>query len=437
VNAGLWEDSGVDEQATATAFAGRDAELDRLCDALGALDTMGARTVLIGGEAGIGKTRLVEEFRDRARAAGTLVAAGVCTPAVGGGLPYAPVVGVLRDLSRQLDEATAAAMLTPARQGLGLLDTHSAGPMEGVTTPSEMGKTRLFETLLNCFASLAERNRVVLVFEDLHWADSASVEVIDFLARNLGASPLLLIGTYRRDELEHDRSVSRMLAELGRHRAASQLDLAGLERDATAVLMAGILGHQPDWALLEAVHARCEGNPFFAEELTAARDATSLPAVLRNVIMLRVDRCTATARHVAAVVATALDRFPPARRSLRSRCGASRECDRGSGGASRTYRRRPVALPVSPRPATRRGRRRPVAHRARSTSPPARRRADREPRAAGRGPGTRRGRAGRTLVAGQRMVDCSACIDHGRRCDGRSSRDARGLRSLRTCRVGL
>ncbi len=305
MSAGLWEDSGVGEQATGTAFAGRQAELDLLCDTLGSLDATGARTVLIGGEAGIGKTRLIEEFRDRARAAATLVAAGVCTPAVGGGLPYAPVVGVLRELSRQLDEPTAAAILTPARQGLGLLDTHSEGPREDATTPSEMGKTRLFEALLNCFTLLAERSRVVVVFEDLHWADSASVEVIDFLARNLGGSPVLLVGTYRRDELEQEQSVSRMLAELGRHRAVSQLELTGLELDATAALMAGILGHQPEWALLEAVHARCEGNPFFAEELTAARDATSLPAALRNVIMLRVDRCTANARHVAAVVAAA------------------------------------------------------------------------------------------------------------------------------------
>ena len=118
---------------------------------------------------------------------------------------------------------------------------------------------------------------MVVVFEDLHWADSASVEVIDFLARNLGASPLLVIGTYRRDELDQDRATARMLAELGRHRAVSQLDLAGLDRDATAVLMAGILGQHPDWPLLDAVHARSEGNPFFVEELTAARDATSLP----------------------------------------------------------------------------------------------------------------------------------------------------------------
>jgi pentatricopeptide repeat protein len=301
VSDGLWDHGVVSEPSFGATFAGRAAELDRLWGAFVALDTTGTRVVLIGGEAGIGKTRLVDEFRDRARAGGTLVAAGVCTPAEGGGLPYGPVVGVLRDLSRQLDDATAAAILAPARQGLGL-DGATVAPA-GATIVSEMGKTHLFEALLGCLKSLAERSRVVIVFEDLHWADSASVEVIDFLARNLDASPLLLIGTFRTDELSHDQS--RTFAELGRHRAVSQLDLKGLDRDAIAVLMSGILGQAPEWALLDAVHARCDGNPFFAEELTAARDAKALPSVLRNVIMLRIERLTPAARHLAAVVAVA------------------------------------------------------------------------------------------------------------------------------------
>ncbi|HWS46551.1 MAG TPA: AAA family ATPase, partial [Acidimicrobiia bacterium] len=283
-------------------FAGRGAELDLLCGALGALGTTGARTVLIGGEAGIGKTRLIEEFRDRARAAGSLVAIGVCTPAEGGGLPYGPVVGVLRDLSRQLDEATVAAILAPVRRRLGLDDDTSRDP---AALASEMRKTNLFESLLSCFIALTERSPVVVVFEDLHWADSASVEVIDFLARNLGASPLLLCGTYRHDELDQDQSQTRLLAELGRHRAVSQLELTGLDVDATATLMRGILGRQPEWTLLDAVQARSEGNPFFAQELTAARGTTSLPSALRQVIMMRVDQLAPEARHVAAVVAAA------------------------------------------------------------------------------------------------------------------------------------
>jgi len=302
VSGPLWDHYLMRGPRSETTFAGRDAELDLLCGALGALEATGARTILVGGEAGIGKTRLIEEFRLRARAAGSLVASGVCTPTEGGGLPYGPVVGVVRDLSRQLDEATAAAILARARRRLGL-DDDPSGISAGLA--NEMGKTHLFEALLSCFAALAERSPVVIVFEDLHWADSASVEVIDFLARNLDTSPLLLVGTFRRDDLEQDQTQARLLAELGRHRAVSQLELTGLDVDATGILMHGMLGREPEWALLEAVYARSGGNPFFAEELTAARDATSLPSALRQIIMMRVEQLGPASRHVAAVVATA------------------------------------------------------------------------------------------------------------------------------------
>jgi DNA-binding CsgD family transcriptional regulator/tetratricopeptide (TPR) repeat protein/nucleoside-triphosphatase THEP1 len=284
------ERSDPPESVSGSTFAGREVELDLLLAALGDLDRSGARTVLIGGEAGIGKTRLVEELRSRARADGTLVATGVCTPTEGGGLPYGPVVGVLRDLSRRLDDETVASLLGPARVRL---------------EQPEINKKNVFEALLECLVALGERSRVVVVFEDLQWADAASVGLVDFLARNLGDSPVLLVGTHRTDELDDGRGLSRTLTELGRHRAVSQIELAGLDRDSISAVMVGILGRQPDWVLLDAVHNRCGGNPFFAEELTAARDTSSLPSVLRNVIMVRVERLTPAARHVVALAATA------------------------------------------------------------------------------------------------------------------------------------
>src|SRR3974390_1352287 len=137
----MWDNLRVGEPDAGRTFAGRDADLDRLFDSLVALDAGGARTVLLGGEAGIGKTRLIEEFRDRARSEGTIVTVGVCTPAEGGGLPYGPVVGVLRDLSRQLDEPAAAAILAPARRGLGLHDSLPDRPAHGAPAPTQTGRT--------------------------------------------------------------------------------------------------------------------------------------------------------------------------------------------------------------------------------------------------------------------------------------------------------
>src|SRR5262249_43314133 len=151
-------------------FVGRERELDALVSMLGELDVSGARTALVAGEAGIGKTRLVDELRERARVAGARVAIGVCTPAEGGGLPYGAVVGAMRDIARQLDEPTATSVLGAARRTLGL-----DADVERVA-PDELVKTHLFEALLDACTRLAERSRLVLVFEDLHWADSASIE---------------------------------------------------------------------------------------------------------------------------------------------------------------------------------------------------------------------------------------------------------------------
>jgi len=110
----------------------------------------------------------------------------------------------------------------------------------------------------------------VLVFEDLQWADSASIEVIDFLTRNLHDNPVLLVATYRADEVERGGALRRLLAELSRHARVSQVELSGLDRVEIATLLSGIVGGSPDWTLVDAVLTRSGGNPFFAEELAAA-----------------------------------------------------------------------------------------------------------------------------------------------------------------------
>jgi DNA-binding CsgD family transcriptional regulator/tetratricopeptide (TPR) repeat protein len=289
----LWQDRTV-ERPSATVFVGREGELDELLTTVGALESTGARTVLIAGEAGIGKSRLVAELLDRARSSGLLTAVGVCTPTSGGGLAYAPFVGALRDIGRQLDAPAADAMLAPARRALGLDDTGT-----------DFNLLRRSEAVLACFDALGERRRTIVVFEDLHWADAASLEMLDFLTRNLGAAPVCIVVTYRNDEVDHGGVLGSTLAELVRHRAVIQLELQGLDRDATATLMSGMLDEPPDWALLDAVHARSGGNPFFAEELTAARNTPALPTTLRNVVMFRIERLSADARTVVAVAAAA------------------------------------------------------------------------------------------------------------------------------------
>jgi DNA-binding CsgD family transcriptional regulator/tetratricopeptide (TPR) repeat protein len=299
----MWNTLAVAEQGSSGAFVGRVAELDRLESALAALPERGAATVMLGGDAGMGKSRLIEEFCARARSRGSLVAIGACTPAEGGGLPYGPVVGVLRDVARQLPAGDVAGVLGFAQRSLGL-----AAPIESdadAAPTSGLVKTKMFEALLQSVEALAARASVVLVFEDLQWADSASIEVIDFLTRNLHDNPVLLVATYRADEVERGGALRRLLAELGRHNRVSQLELPGLDRVEIARLLTDIVGGAPDWTLVDAVLTRSGGNPFFAEELAAARHAKALPTVLRNVVMMRIERLSTQASHVVGVAAAA------------------------------------------------------------------------------------------------------------------------------------
>lgn len=297
----MWNTFAVAEQGSSGTFVGRVAELDRLESALAALPERGAATVMLGGDAGMGKTRLIEEFCARARSRGSLVALGACTPAEGGGLPYGPVVGVLRDVARQLPAGDVAEVLGFAQRSLGLV-----APMQSdaeAAPTSGMVKTKLFEALLQSVETLAARASVVLVFEDLQWADSASIEVIDFLTRNLHDIPVLLVATYRADEVERGGALRRLLAELGRHNRVSQVELSGLDRVEIATLLTDIVGGSPDWTLVDAVLTRSGGNPFFAEELAAARHVKALPTVLRNVVMMRIERLSTQASHVVGVAA--------------------------------------------------------------------------------------------------------------------------------------
>jgi DNA-binding CsgD family transcriptional regulator len=305
VDVGTRETGQMGHRVSCPEFVGRAEELDLLGAAFDAVADGRAMTVIVGGDAGVGKTRLVEEFCERARARGAVTAAGVCVP-TDGGLPYGPVVGILRDLVRQLGESTVADIFSPLTWGLGSGGPGLGGDMYS-TVPrmaDELAKTRLFESILTCFTRLAERSVMVLVFEDLHWADSASAELLSFLTRNLGDTRVLLIDTYRSEELGRDHPLRPWLGELSRHVRVTPLHLEGLDRDEMVRLIEGIVGQQPEWALVEAVWARSQGNPFFAEELTAARHSPSLSAELQGVIMTRVAALGKEAQQLLRVAAT-------------------------------------------------------------------------------------------------------------------------------------
>jgi DNA-binding CsgD family transcriptional regulator len=293
----------VGRRVSSPEFVGRTEQLGVLSEAFELAAGGRSTTLLIGGDAGVGKTRLIEEFGAFARANGALVATGVCVPTDGGGLPHAPAVGIVRDLIGQLDEATTEPSFGSIAQALGI--EHGDHKLGEAPQPDNSAKTRLFESILTLVTRLARNAPVVFVFEDLHWADSASAELLGYLVRNLTDTKALLLVTYRAEEVLRDHPLHGWLTELTRHPRTTQLKLSGLDRGETASLIGGILGQQPTWALVDAVWARSQGNPFFAEELTAARDDPSLSPELQGVILSRVEALARPTQQVLRVVATA------------------------------------------------------------------------------------------------------------------------------------
>jgi DNA-binding CsgD family transcriptional regulator/tetratricopeptide (TPR) repeat protein len=297
----------VSFRVSSPTFVGRVEQLDALSAALDEASDGRATAVIVGGEAGIGKTRLVAEFAGRARTAGALVLTGGCAP-IDGGLPYGPILGVLRDAVRQVGDPTAEALLGRLAPGAEARDSERvdpAGSFPALHPSEEWAKARLFESILAWCTTLARSNPLVVVLEDLHWADSVSTELVSFLTRNLADAPVLIVGTYRPEDLGRGHRLRPWLGELGRHPNAAVITLDGLSRDEMSDLIGGILGQEPDWALLDAVWARSQGNAFFAEELTAARRSTSLSAELRGVIMTRVEGLSDVALGVLRLVAVA------------------------------------------------------------------------------------------------------------------------------------
>jgi DNA-binding CsgD family transcriptional regulator/tetratricopeptide (TPR) repeat protein len=283
-------------------FVGRRDSLSLLDASFDQARAERASMVLVEGDAGIGKSRLVGEFCQRL-GEDVAVATGACVPMIDGGLPYAPVVGILRTLGRRPGPAVTD----------GPLDTLLARPQSSDPGPrasrggldDTLAKTMLFESILGCLVELAHEIPVVLVFEDLQWADSATGELLHFLVRNLDDARVLILGTYRGDELGRDHPLRGTLDEIGRSPTVGHIRLDGLARDETAELIEAILGQAPDWTLLDAVSARSQGNPFFVEELTAARHSPTLQPELREVVTARVQTLPDETQHLLQLVAAA------------------------------------------------------------------------------------------------------------------------------------
>src|SRR6266496_3342322 len=301
------DDDRVSARVTSPVLVGRSDELRLLG---GVLDRAAAgefALAAIGGEAGIGKTRLSMVAGERARQQGFKVLTGGCLDIGESTVPYAPLLEALRQLWTELDSDALTEVFGSASAELGSLIPELGPPMAADAAP---GAGRVFELLRGVLQRLAQRQPVLVVIEDLHWADHATRDLLRYLSRNLRA-PAALITTYRSEELSQRYPVRKLVADLHRHPGCQHLQLPPLTEAELRELADAILGHPAAPDLVRELAARAQGNPFYAEELLAARDQGMLiPEVLRNLLLLRVAELGPDVRRMLRIAAVAGTRVP-------------------------------------------------------------------------------------------------------------------------------
>ncbi|MDX6716743.1 MAG: hypothetical protein QOH30_3301, partial [Baekduia sp.] len=282
--------SSMPARVTSDAFIGRRVELTHLDAALSVARTGHAGLLFVAGESGVGKSRLLDHFADRAEAGDVRVLWGDCIDLGDSELPYAPIVSALRSLVRRGHPVFDA--LGPARGELARLLPELGTPADLLVEPyAGSAQGRLFELLLMVFERLCRESPVLLVIDDLHWADRSTRDFLSFLARNICHQRLLVVATYRVDELHRRHPLRPFLAEIERAERAQRMPLERFSRAELGAQLAAILGAAPEPELLDRVWARSEGNALYAEEILAAEregDGT-LPESLRDALMLRVE----------------------------------------------------------------------------------------------------------------------------------------------------
>src|SRR5215472_288200 len=308
--------------STAVPFVGRERALRTGVAALEAAIAGRGRILLLVGEPGIGKTRTAEEIAARAEHLGASVLVGRCFD--GEGAPaFWPWVQVLRAAVRQAQSEALAADLGAGGQELAELVPeirerlpelpHSRG-IEG-----EQAQFRLFDAVAGYLGRASARRPLLVVLDDLHWADASSLRLVQFLAPELASARLLLLGTYRDVELRRAHPLAQLLGALAREPSCERIVLRGLEAPDVARVIEAIAGGPEDPAVVESVREMTEGNPFFIHEMVrllaeegrldaVGRDGASgflLPQSVRDAIGRRLDalseECNAVLRAASVV----------------------------------------------------------------------------------------------------------------------------------------
>lgn len=306
----------------------RDRELDRLRAVFERAAGGTATAMLISGDAGVGKTRLTEELTTVARDKGGLVLVGRCLDAGETGLPYLPFAEALSQIPERGQAVLAHPALAKLFPDVTLPTGDSreanlaaisavvpgAGGRVGNRPEQDIGQLQLFDAVHALLTGLAATHPVVLVLEDLHWADGSTRRLLSFLVARLRGQRVMIVGTYRSDDLHRRHPLRPLLAELFRQPALERMDLTPFNAADSRLFVTTMSDEALPDDLVREVAMRSEGNAFFAEELFAAytEDGESLPATLVDVLLSRVERLSEAAQHVVRVASVSGRRVPHA-----------------------------------------------------------------------------------------------------------------------------
>jgi DNA-binding CsgD family transcriptional regulator/tetratricopeptide (TPR) repeat protein len=289
-----------------------EALLRRLDDAMAGRGAL----LLLGGNAGVGKSRLIRDLKHEASSRELRIIEGRCT-STESSVPYAPFMDALRfRISRGESEKVGEA-LGPLRSVLAPLFPQLAGGSAVTDSPGE--RERPFDLIFRVLAHLSSDEPLLLILEDVHWADQTSLELLHHLAHRASSHRMLIIATYRSDELHATHPLRKLLGGLARDRVGEEMRLEPLTQDDTAEMLRGMFGEEPDPSFSRAIWKRAEGNPFFVEEIvsvlvkagmrtpdsdsSAALERLPLPTTVSEAILSRVMNLGPTAVEVLSAAA--------------------------------------------------------------------------------------------------------------------------------------
>jgi len=295
------------DRLAAGVFVGREREVEELRRGLDDALSGRGQLLLLVGEPGIGKTRTASELCTYARLRGAQVLIGRCYE--GEGAPaYWPWVQAIRSYVAECDSGDLESEMGPGAADIAQMVSEVHAKLPGLTAPPaiepDQARFRLFDSITSFLKNASRRQPLVLLLDDLHWADKASLLMVQFLARDLSGARLLVLGTYRDVELGRQHPLAQTLAELAREQVGTRVLLRGLGEPEVARYIEMTAGVTPSDALVAAVFRETEGNPFFLSEvvrllvadgrLQETADTSSwtvaIPQSVREVVGRRLDR---------------------------------------------------------------------------------------------------------------------------------------------------